>query len=66
MEVLADFGIVVVFEASDDVLGRGGPSYLHVLLVWGVDEGEQVECVFGYDTLLLELGDSLGVLIVNP
>lgn len=64
--MLADFGIVFVFKASDDVLGRGSPSYLHVLLVWGVDEGEQVECVFGYDTLLLELGDSLGVLIVNP
>ena len=62
----ADFGIAFVFEASIDVLSRGGPSYLHVLLVWGVDECEQVECVFGYDTLLLESGDSLEVLIVNP
>lgn len=59
--MMADFSIAFVFEASVDVFGRGSPSYLHVLLVWGMDEGEQVECVFWGDTLLLEFRYNLEV-----
>lgn len=59
MEILANLCITLAFETSHDVFRRRGPLYLHLFLVGGVYEAEEIKCIFRDGTLFLELPDSL-------
>lgn len=52
--MLADLCVTVALETGHDVLGRGGPLYLHLFLVGGVYESEEIKCIFRDDAFFLE------------